>query len=411
MRRPVTTTFALVLLGSLTAVISHAQPARNGNDVVWARDVAGASLTLDGQLDEAAWGQAETVPLVWGQPISLPGSSQRIEGNPPLAEPLDGNNGMLHLLRDGNVLWMGLAVQDKSIGGGRGLQTGNWFFDGIIMGMIDRTRRDRIDYETTNSFVSRPAEFIYAWWHPADTTDGTETLSDGTALASGGAIPGIEPRFFGDYGVAFSDSLDAMREPEEEAVLNWAYSIDGVANDDTHGEDVGYAFEITIDLGLMGYDFSQEGGDMVPFGFALQDADFRWPLNMDDFFISRVWFQNQWANNFNEGVAYIYGAGDVTIGSGDVPVVTQPEFHIPNVGTFGAPTVDGVLDEDLWARTDTTFQLQYKASAELLDTNPGTAAPFWVRWFRPDLNGDRNAATVVDPSLARVKMVFDDNML
>ena len=397
MTKRVTVLFCLAFIVTVTTVI--AQPVRNGVDVVWARDVAGASMTLDGVLDEEAWQMAETISLEWGAPNVLPGSGQRIEGEPVLAEPSDGNDGTLYFLRNGNTLWMGLMVNDISIGGGRGLQAGNWFFDGFIMAMTDRTRRDLIDFEGNNNFSTRPAEFIYGWWHPADTLDG------------GLPIPEIAPRFFGDYGVGFNDSLDAERAQERIDVLNWAYSIDGTANDDSHGEDVGYSFEVTIDLGLMGYDFSGEGGDQVPFNFALQDADYQWPFNQDLSFVSRVWFQNQWANNFNEGVGYIHGASDVTVSSGAAPEVTEPEILVRNTGSEDAPTIDGSLDEAVWDSVGTTWYLQYKAPIETMDMNPGVLAPYIQRWFRPDFNGDGNAAVVVDPSLSRIKMVFEGDML
>lgn len=403
--RLITTTYRHYLwlfLFLFISVDAYAQPVRNGVDVVWARDVNGAEMTLDGTLDEAAWGSAEMIPLVWGQPTTAPGSGQRIEGEPVLAEPLDGNNGTLYLLRNGNELWMGLSVSDKSIGGGRGLQTGNWFFDGFIMAMTDRSRRDLINFEPggdANNFATRPAEFIYGWWHPADTLDG------------GLPVPEIDPRFFGDYGVAFNDSMNAERAQERQDVLNWAYTIDGIANDDTHGEDVGYVYEVVLDLGLMGYDFSQEGGDKVPFSFALQDADYRWPLDPNQFFVSRVWFQSQWANNFDEGVAYIYGSSDVTVDSGDPPQVTDPEILVLNTGGADVPVIDGSLDDDVWGQIDNTWYLQYQAPLEIMDMNPGALAPYIQRWFRPDLNSDGRAATVVDPSLSGIKMLHEGNIL
>ncbi|QXD15145.1 T9SS type A sorting domain-containing protein [Rhodocaloribacter litoris] len=389
-----------VLLVGLTVPFVAAQPVRNGVDVIWARDVAGATMTLDGQLAEPEWALAEKIELKWNNPPGgKPGSGQKIEGNPQIAEPLDGNDGTLYLLRDGNVLWMGLDVRDKSIGGGRALQAGNWFFDGFIMAMTDRSERGLINYDDPNNFVTNPAEFIYGWWLPADTLEG------------GLPVPDIGPRFFGNYGVGFNDKRDAERTPEKEAVLNWAYSIDGVSNDDTHGDDVGYVFEVTIDLGLLGYDFSRPGGDKVPFSFALQDADYNWPFDENKFWVSRVWFQNQWANNFNEGAAYILGASDVTVNSGAAPDVTEPEFHIPTAGALGAPTLDGSLDEAVWQTAEPIFYMQYQAPPEVMDMNPGAIAPYYQMWFRPDINGDGNAALVVDPSLAQVKMFFEGNTL
>ncbi len=398
MNKRIPITLGVLLLAFAAGQVLQAQPVRNGVDVLWAKDVAGAPMDLDGNLDEAAWAQAERLVIRWNEPPGSPGSGQKIEGNPELAEPLDGNDGTLMMLRNGNELWIGLDVRDKSIGGGRGLNAGNWFFDGFIMALNDRTRRREPPYTDKNNFNSRPAEFIMGWWHPADTLDG------------GLPVPGIAPRFFGDYGVGFGDKFDAERTPEKKAVLQWAHSIDGVANDDEEGDDVGYQFEVKIDVGLMGFDFTKEGGDQVPFGFALQDTDYNWPFDQAKWFTSRVWFQNQYANNFNEGVGYIYGAPGVTV-AGAAPEVTEPVVNVFKSGSLGAPVVDGNLDEAVWDESPVLFNLQYEADVETMNDNPGTLFPYYIRWFRPDINGDQNAAVVVDPSLAKVKLTFEGNIL
>lgn len=51
-------TATMLSLLSLWALQAMAQPART-HDILWARDVAGAALTLDGRLDEPVWQQAE----------------------------------------------------------------------------------------------------------------------------------------------------------------------------------------------------------------------------------------------------------------------------------------------------------------------------------------------------------------
>lgn len=82
----------------LLVTAAQAQPVRNGVDIIWARDVAGATMTLDGVLDEAVWQQAETIELVWNGDHPLPGSGQKIEGTPTLAEPSDPNDGTVYVL-------------------------------------------------------------------------------------------------------------------------------------------------------------------------------------------------------------------------------------------------------------------------------------------------------------------------
>ncbi len=402
MNRIVTLTVLLVLAGWGSSAL--AQPDRIGQDAIWVRNAPGATVTIDGVLDEAEWGGAEARAFLWNMDFDLPGDGQKIEGDPAIGEPLDPNDGTLRLFRNGNMLYMSMEVNDASIGGGRALQAGNWWFDGILMSITDRSQRTETPEEQEGYFSNgaTASEWAYGWWVPSDTLDG------------GFPIPGIEPRAFGDYGVGFNGSIND--EPSMPGVWEWAYTIDGVANDDNNGggtpaPDTGYILEWSIDLGAMGYDFSQEDGDRVPFSIALQDADYNWPFVEDQFFVSRVWFQNQWLNNTNEGIAYMVGRSDVTVSSGAVPEFTEPEFTIPTGEDFAAPTVDGVMDEEMWGTFDPQFQIQYQASVELMDMNPGAQAPYRFSWFRPDINGDGNLAKVVDPTIGRVSLFHRDDML
>ncbi len=387
---------ALLLISNLTPVM--AQPVRNGVDVIWARDIEGSTLTLDGQLTEPEWMSAETLQFRWNENMGFPGSGQKIEGQPALAEPSDPHDAMVYILRDGNTLWLGMMAQDQSVGGGLSL----WNFDGIIMSIFDRSQRPDTVNQNNNFFANGAhSEFFYTWWNPADTTD------------TGDPTPGIEARLFGDYGVGFNEGNSGdrggARNPD---VWDARATVDGVVNDDSHGNDNGYTMEMRIDLGAMGYDFSQADGDVVPFNIAVQDDDFSWPENPDTSFLSRVWWQNQWGNNFNEGVAYMHGNDAVTISSGDAPEVTQPEFTVPSIGGFDAPTIDGALDEDMWAASAPIFNFGYQASnADLMEGNPGALAPYHVSWFDPDINGDGRAAAVVDNNPGRFHMAFEGNTL
>lgn len=409
MKAKATVVLLTLLMTGYTTLI--AQPVRNGVDIIWARDVEGAELTLDGALDEAVWQQADSIRLEWDNILAKPGSGQRIEGTPTAAEPPDPNNGTVYILRDGNVLWLGLKAQDKSIGGGLSL----FNFDGLIVNILDRARIES-DSKTEDGSpqvtfgVGNRSEFFYTWWNPADTTDADDTYDNGELVGAGRPVPGIEPRLFGFYGVGFEEG-NVERPEEKVAVWDARTIVNGIANDDTHGADTSYTMEMRIDLGALGYDFTQSGGDQVPWNIALQDMDYGWPADPDSSFLSRVWWQNQWANNFNEGAAYIYGSPGVTVSSGDQPEVTEPEFTIPTADTYDAPSIDGSLDEPVWQALEPTFYLQYQPSRELLDMNPGPLAKWYVSYWRPDINNDQRAATVVDPSIGEISMFFKDNIL
>jgi len=400
-----------LLVGAMN--IAWAQPVRNGQDVIWARDVAGATITMDGMLDEAVWDQAESIEFNYGEIIATPGSGYQIEGNPLAAEPSDPLRATLFVLRDGNDLWLGVEVQDKSVGGGSLFGS-----DGLIMSIVDRSQRPESfpvmndDGSAQTGYSSNGvtnAEFGYYWWNPFDTTDATSMYDDGTLVGSGRPVPGISPNWFGDYGqFPFGNS---PRMEVNNDVIDAMTTVDGISNDDTHGEDVGYGMEIRISLNEMGYDMTQAGGDVLPWNIAIADPDYRWPENMDLSFLTRTFWQNKWFNNFNEGKALIYGDPTVTVNSGAVPAVTAPDFTIGSASLYGAPVIDGSLDDDVW-NVEPAVQLQYEMQPEEMDTwLPGAYAPYGVHWFRPDINGDGNAAIVVDPSIGEFRFAFEDNTL
>lgn len=406
---------SLCVILFLTAMSATAQPVRNGVDVIWARDVAGAAITMDGMLDEDAWDQAETIELEWGEIVAPPGSGYQIDGNPALAEPSDPTMATLHVLRDGNVVWLGVEVSDQSIGG----TTALFDTDGFLMSITDRSQRPESfpvmndDGSFQANYFSNGvtnAEFYFSWWNPEDTTDAAATYDDGTVIGSGRTIPGGEPTFFGDYGVNFF-SGDLERDDDDLAVWDAATMVDGITNDDTHGEDVGYVVEMRIDAGLLGYDMTQSGGDAIPWNFAVNDDDYSWPEDADLSFRSRTFWQNKWLNNFNEGVAYIYGDPSVTVNSGALPEATEPDFTIGSASLYGAPVIDGSLDDDVW-NVAPAIALQYEMQPEEMDMwLPGFYPPYGVHWFRPDINSDGRAAVVVDPSVGEYHFAFEGNML
>ncbi|MGA7306630.1 MAG: T9SS type A sorting domain-containing protein [Rhodothermales bacterium] len=398
--RHISTTLLATALLFLVALPASAQPDRNGEDVIWARDVAGATITFDGNLDEPVWAQAEKIMLQWdgGQP----GTNQFIDGTWTPLEPTDATNATVSLLRDGNTLWLGVDVPDKSVGGASGL----WKIDGLVVNILDRVRLidDRASSTDANFFSGGRTEFIYSWWNSVDTTDATTMYDDGTLVGSGRPMPGIAPRFNGFYGNSSVVGRDSMKI----AVWDARTVVDGIANDDTNGDDVGYSIEMKFDMTALGYDFTQAEGDKAPWNVALRDQDYSWPLNGDMAINTCTYWQNPWGNNFDYGVGYIMGSPDVTVNSGAVPEVTDAEFTVPNGSLFDDPDVDGNLDEPVWDRVDPQFYVQYKPAQDSLNMNPGLAK-YWMNYYRPDLNG--NTAIVVDPSIARLKMFYKGNML
>src|SRR5690606_37041975 len=161
--------------------------------------------------------------------------------------------------------------------GGGGL----WGVDGIVMNILDRARIER---EALNA-QPRPNgynangkdEFIITWWHSpnqGDTTDAETQYTNGELVGAGRISPGLPPRMHGFYGQP-TDTTAAVdvRHDTLKAVWNTAYTVNGISGDDTHGDDEGYIIETRIDLGALGYDFSQPGGDKVAWNIGLRDTD------------------------------------------------------------------------------------------------------------------------------------------
>ena len=396
-------TATLLVLGLLMAAPALAQPDRVGQDIVWARDIGSATITLDGTLSEPEWAAAESINIRWDAPLGLPGSGQFIEQNPfGLDEPTDPINAMVYFLRKGNDLYIAVDAEDESVGGATGL----WSMDGVFMSLVSRANRpdnfnEVDDYSGFNGDGLRIRdEYFYSWWNGRDTTD------------TGMVAPGISP--FGRstyYGGGLDDETDA-RSTE---AWNYASTVDGVSNDDFNGgsafeADGGYVFEMMISVDSLGWDFNQEMTRM-PLSIALQDADYSWPQDVNRYILTRAWWQSRWGNNLNEGVAFIAGDPAVTISSGAVPAYTEPEFRVPSGLNLPEPMVDGVLDEPAWGAIEPQFRMKYLADAdpndgEFLDENlPGVIAPNYYFYFHADAN------PVLDPTVGNFSMFYKGSML
>lgn len=360
----------LALLVPFVALQALGQPARTF-DVVWARDVEGATMTLDGRLDEPAWQAAEIINLEWENPVFYePGGGWDNFFDAFTITPTDPVKGTVHLLRDGNKLWIGVSVQDKSIGGDPG---GDFFRnDGLVIAILNKTRRQTA-YDGPNYTKDvNVDEFFFTW--------------------RGSGNPGDPPTL--NLGGRGGDLTD------DRTVWDGAATVDGTSNDDAT-EDTGYTLEMWIDLSKLGFDMTRPEGDYVPISFGLYDYDYAWPADPARQYLSRAWWQNPWGNDMPHGVGYVFGRPDVTVSSGTVPEVNEPDFRIPVAPSGAVVTLDGRLDEPVWMALEPTLSLQYQMPLEALDALPGLFGPYQTHWFRP--GGDaENAPPVVDPTVGRI---------
>ncbi|MFN8549710.1 MAG: hypothetical protein U0527_17500, partial [Candidatus Eisenbacteria bacterium] len=366
MKRGLITTLAAgVALGAAFPAFAQAPRA----DVIWARTTT-QTITLDGNLNEAAWAAAEQFTVQYAVDAGVPGSGWKSEGG--IANPTDPTNATFKFLVKDNQLYMGVVCRDKSIGGSKDFNR----FDGLLMAI-----KDHADAGAPKP----PSEYFYSWWYPGTT--------DPQPVGQG-------PSFRGRWATNSPDP----RTPEMIAAWDAVTVVHGSSNTDT-GTDTDYTIEMRFNLAPMGYHVDREEGDVVEWNCSIYDNDYFWPLDVPKFCSNRVWIQSPWGNTawFNE--VKIHANPSVTTSSGPLPVV-GPELSIANGAAFAAPTIDGNLTESVW-QTLTGFDIRYN-DANLRKEYPAVG-PYRAGQFQATVNGGE--APVVDPADAKVKMFFKGNKL
>ncbi len=360
------TTLALLLVGA--AAISSAVPAwaqTQRPDAIWARSTAGSHITLDGVMDEPAWGSAESVIIHYGLENGIPGSGWKDEGG-HLAK--DSTNAILKFLVDGNSLYVGFDVKDKSIGGSVEFNR----FDGLLMALKDHSQ---------GVFPAPPAEYFYSWWYPVDTV-----------LAS---TPGTPPCFRGMWG---TEACSQARTPAEISAWDAKTYVHGLSNSDAVN-DTGYTVEMKFNLTPMGYNVTQPTGDVIEWNCSIYDVDWNWPISLANFSSNRTWIQSPWGNAAWYNELHIYGRPDVTINSGPVPKIPF-DLYIPAAGSFARPVIDGSLSDPVWANVP-GFDIRWDDAA--LRASYPEVGKWRSGQYQPAVNG--GLAGVLDPADATVKMV------
>ncbi len=348
--------FALLLLFSLAA---NGQPISRP-DVIWAR-TSDAPITLDGVLSEAAWAQAESLHVIYGEePSPIPGSGYAKEGGVDATDP---THATLKFLVQGNSLYLAVIAPDSSVGGGPWAK-----FDAMLMNI-----RNAAD-------AGRPAgsfEYFYGWV--------AESWADPNT-ANVGAAPGF-------FGWASTDRT----------VWDAVTVVDGITNDDA-APDKGYITEFKFDLAVRGYDATAAEGTIIPFNFSIYDCDWFWPLNEDKHSSNRVWVQGPWGNNSAYAVLQIHANPGITLTSA-LPYI-GPDFIVPNADTHPMPAVDGVLDEAAWAHAP-GIDLRF-GDDELRASYPGVAPLLSGQW-QPEVGGVK--APILDPADATLKWFTREDVL
>jgi hypothetical protein len=375
------TAIVVLLAGVLAAPSAWAQAARK--DAIWARSTAGAPITLDGNLNEAAWSTAESWVLRYHADAGIPGSGYKDEAGFPGS---DSTNAILKFLVVGNQLYMGATVPDKSIGGSGQFNR----FDGFLMAMKDHA---------ASGFPKPPAEYFYSWWYPHQSGDVNPCDPDST--------PGLPPTFRGRWARDTTCAADGSLNPRSaEQIAAWdaVTVVNGVTNSDVVN-DVGYTVEMRFNLTPMGYDVTQPGGDIVEWNISIYDVDYAWPITGFNFGASRVWWQCPWGNVAEQNEVRIYARPDVTTSSGPVPNL-DPEFRIPNGSTQPTPAIDGSLADAVWSLAP-SFDIRY--GDEALRASYPSVGKWRSGEYQPPVHGVQS--TVFNGGDATVKYFFKGDWL
>ena len=345
-------------------------------DAIWARSTAGQHITLDGVMDEPAWAFADSIVIVYGKISAIPGSGWKEEGG-KLAK--DSTYAVLKFLVDGNQLYMGANVLDKSVGGSVDFNRE----DGFLMSIKDHLSAVR---------PAPPVEFFYAWWYPVDTVLAT-TPGQPPCFRSGNTV-----------GRFAQDTCSKVRTGAMISAWDAKTYVHGLSNSDTP-PDTGYTVEMRWDLSALGYDVTKPGGDIVEFNCSVYDVDWLWPIDLTRFSANRTWNESPWGNTSWYDELHIYSRPNVTVNSGAAPLI-PPELRIPNGAALAAPVIDGVLDDPAWGAAK-SFHMRYMDQT-LRDSYPGVG-PWRGGDYQPVVNG--GTAAIVDTADATVKMFYKGTTL
>jgi hypothetical protein len=354
----------LLLILACLALLSASLVAQFSprKDYVWARDVAGATMTLDGKMNESVWKKADSIVIQYGQYDGTPGGGWKItNGSGNVTDP---QNVVVKFLTDKahNMLYIGIVAKDSSVGG-----SGWENSDGVLAGIYDRTH-----LATNLTTLHRD---IFLMW-------GMDSASSavGGSPQKGGNLPSA-------------------------GIVNYATTVQGTANSDTNGAggyvaDTSWTMELAVSLDSLGYNANSATTDAVDMSICIWDAD--WPASSARHIATKAWWGNEWGNNGGVMAGRVLMRTDVNVNTTTVPTY-GPDMTIKNGVNFPDVVVDGSLSDSIWKYVP-SLDLQY-GNATLRATYPKEGrSGQWVPKYN-SLNG------VIDPGLAHVKMFFQGDTL
>jgi hypothetical protein len=376
MRKTFSILVSLLIIAGLSSEL-FAQWAQNKHareDAKYVRVLQGAEdVVVDGVEDEI-WAMADSVVVGYGQTSYLPGSGYVLE----IGESNTGDsaNAVCKFLYKKPYIYLLFKVQDKYVGGKE--WTGTAGSDGIIIPFRK--------YPAIHSWVENwdnRVEHFYSWIWVWDTT---------------AATVGDQPFYYGSSEVGGVKDWKRTAAQKERWQAFTAV-ISGTSNDSL--PDVGYISEHRMNVDSLGFNLDGNG-DVLPFNFAILDADGFLDSNAANNSYSRTWWGCPW--NENWWYAALYIDPDVTTSSpgGVIPPV---DYTVPRLNESDVITVDGDISE--W-KTDNTlhFYVKYQDEAAF-DSIKGTGK--WASGYRQD--PWNSAPTVVDGPAVHYWVTYDDTNL
>ena len=356
----------ILLLSLILAVVVTASAQFSPRkDYIWARDIsvsANPTITIDGVLDEPVWAQAESLAIMYGQTNGTPGDGWKLMNGAGI--PTDPANAVVKFLcnKNMNMLYVAVIAKDSSVGGAGWEKS-----DGILCGLYDRTKH------ATNGITLHRDIFI-TW---ADSGY-AQVVGAGPNL-SGGDLPG--------HGIVSAGA-----------------TVQGLSNSDTDGvgqrvADQGWTIEFAVSLDSLGYHANGDTADAVQMNICIWDMDW---FNASDFIATRAWWGHEWGNDGGGTAERILVRNDVSVNTPVLPAY-GPDFVVANGQNYPDITVDGNLNEEVWAKAP-SFDLQYGNSA--------------LKATYPTIGPDRSGQWVTTPGvlpfnagLSNVKMFFKGDIL
>lgn len=342
----------LLIVGALAAGAAFAQFSPR-KDYVWARDVLGAAITLDGNFNEAAWAKADSIVIQYGVKSGNPEDGWKIMNG--AATVGNGANAVVKFLtnKTTNTLYIGITSKDSSVGG-----AGWEACDGVLAGIYNRLQR------AIPSTVALHQDIFTTWIDSA----GVGQLPNMT----GGNLP-------------------------SRSIVTGVTTVQGQSNADTNGagarvSDQGWRMELAVKLDSLGYNANSVTTDPVQMTICIWDRDWS---NTPSFVATKAWWGNEWGNNGGGLAARVLVRSDVNVNTVSLPAYPY-DMVIPNGTNFAAPTVDGTLTDAVWSHVP-SINIQYN--------NSGLRAAYPA--IGPEHSGQFAPRGVpFDAGMANVKMFF-----